>query len=123
LEELNTRPAREVLDDLEPNVEDDLDRNVAEDCVILVNRGTFHGHQGVMQLAQMLGEELPEHRGFQYIYSAVEGRMAFLEWADEDAQVRVTDGAERICSVFSRPALQAATFGSTTLGRRQQYAP
>ena len=34
--------------------------------MILFNRGTFHGHQGVMQLAQMLGEELPEHRGFQY---------------------------------------------------------
>jgi hypothetical protein len=47
-----------------------------------------------MQLAQMLGEELPEHRGFQYTYVAVEGRMAFLEWAYEDAQVRVTDGAD-----------------------------
>jgi hypothetical protein len=27
--------------------------------VILFNRGTFRGHQGVMQPAQMLGEELP----------------------------------------------------------------
>lgn len=59
-----------------------------------MNRGTFHGHQGVMQLAQMLGEELPKHRGFQYTYSAVEGRMAFLEWAYEDDQVRVNDGAD-----------------------------
>jgi hypothetical protein len=74
--------------------QDDLDRNVAEDCVILMSRGTFHGHQGVMQLAQMLGEELPEDPGFQYTYTAVEGRMAFLEWAYEDARVRVTDGAD-----------------------------
>ena len=75
-------------DDLERIVQDDLDRNVAEDCVILMNQGTFHGHQGVMQLAQMLGEELPEHRGFQYTYTAVEGRMAFLEWAYDDAPGR-----------------------------------
>ena len=107
MEELRKRSAREVLDDhlnianrwgpdddLERIVQDDLDRNVAEDCVVLMSRGTFHGHQGVMQLAQMLGEELPEHRGFQYTYTAVEGRMAFLEWAYDDARVKVTDGAD-----------------------------
>jgi hypothetical protein len=107
LEELSKRSAREVLDDhlkianrlgpdddLERIVQDDLDRNIAKVCVILMNRGTFHGHEGVVQLAQMLGEELPEHRGFQYTYTAVEGRMAFLEWAYEDAQVKVTDGAD-----------------------------
>jgi len=107
MEDLSNRTSQEVLDDhlnianrlgpdddLERIVQDDLDRNVAEDCVILMNRGTFHGHQGVMQLAQMLGEELPEHRGFQYTYVAAEGRMAFLEWAYEDVQVRVTDGAD-----------------------------
>jgi hypothetical protein len=51
LEELSKRSAREVLDDhlnianrlgpdddLERIVQDDLDRNVAEDCVILINR-------------------------------------------------------------------------------------
>jgi|SRR5829696_8938769 len=42
----------------------------------------------------MLGEELPEHRAFEYTYRAVEGRMAFLEWAYEDANVRVRDGAD-----------------------------
>jgi hypothetical protein len=107
VEELSKRSAREVLDDhldiangwrpdedIERIVEEDLRRNVAEDCVILFNRGTFRGHQGVRQLAQMLGEELPEHGAFQYTYRAVEGRMAFLEWAYEDALVRVTDGAD-----------------------------
>ena len=52
--------------------------------MILINRGTFRGHEGVRRLAQMLGEELPEHRSFEYTYRAVEGRMAFLEWAYED---------------------------------------
>jgi hypothetical protein len=62
--------------------------------VILINRGTFRGHDGVRELAGMLGEELPEHRSFEYTYRAVEGRMAFLEWAYEDANIRVRGGAD-----------------------------
>ena len=75
-------------------VEEDIHRNVSEEIVILINRGTFRGHEGVRRLAQMLGEELPEHRAFEYTYRAVEGRMAFLEWAYEDEDVRVRDGAD-----------------------------
>ena len=107
MEELSKRSAQEVLDDhldianrwgsdegVERIVEEDLRRNVAEECVILINRGVFRGHEGVMQLARILGEELPEHREFQYTHKVVEGRLAFLEWAYEDAHVRVTDGAD-----------------------------
>ena len=47
--------------------------------MILINRGTFHGYEGVRQLAHMLDEELPKQRSFEYTYRAVEGRMAFLE--------------------------------------------
>ena len=54
----------------------------------------LHGHEGVRQLACMLGEELHEHHSFEYTYRAVEGRMAFLEWAYEDDNVRVRDGAD-----------------------------
>jgi len=42
----------------------------------------------------MLREELPEHRSIEYTYRAVEGRIAFLEWAYEDENVRVRDGAD-----------------------------
>lgn len=107
VEELNNRSAQEVLDDhlnlaehmgaeedIERIVEEDMRRNVSEDIVILINRGTFRGHEGVRELARMLGEELPEHRSFEYTYRAVEGRMAFLEWAYEDANVKVRDGAD-----------------------------
>jgi hypothetical protein len=66
----------------------------SEAIVILINRGTFHGHEGVRQLAHMLSEELPEHRSFEYTYRAVEGRMAFLEWAYEDDNIRVRDGVD-----------------------------
>jgi len=108
VEDLKRRTAREVLDDhlslaqkwegvdvdLETVVRDDLVRNVSEDIIILINRGTFHGYDGLMQLALMLGEELPEHNAFQYTYVAAEGRMAFLEWAYEDSTTRVRDGAD-----------------------------
>ena len=42
----------------------------------------------------MLADELPEHTAFQYTYTAVEGKMAFLEWAYEDSTTRVRDGAD-----------------------------
>ena len=32
-------------------VEEDIRRNVSEDIVILINRGTFRGHEGVRELA------------------------------------------------------------------------
>jgi hypothetical protein len=107
VEELSSRTAQEVLDDhlnvtehfgaeedWRSIVEEDIRRNISGDIVILINRGTFRGHEGVRRLAQMLGEELPEHRSFEYTYRAVEGRMAFLEWAYEDDNVRVRDGAD-----------------------------
>ena len=105
-EELSSRSAEEVLDDhlniaqrwegedLQRIVDEDLRRNVSEDIVILTNRGVFRGHDGVMELAEMLGEELPEHNAFQYTHTVVEGRMALLEWAYEDATARVRDGAD-----------------------------
>jgi hypothetical protein len=107
MEDLNKRSAQEVLDDhlniardwggeggFEEILEEDLRRNVAEDIVILFNRGTYRGHDGVRELALMLAEELPEHNEFQYTYTSVEGRMAFLEWAYEDSTTRIRDGAD-----------------------------
>jgi SnoaL-like domain len=107
MEDLSSRTAREVLDDhlnlaenwgaeedIERIIEEDMRRNVSEEIVVLINRGTFRGHEGVRQLAGMLGEELPAHNAFEYTYTAVEGRMAFLEWAYEDDNVRVRDGAD-----------------------------
>ena len=107
IDDLNARTAQQVLDDhlnlaenwggdggFERMLEVDLERNHSKEIVIFINRGTFRGHEGVRELARMLGEELPEHRAFEYTYKAVEGRMAFLEWAYEDASVVVRDGVD-----------------------------
>lgn len=104
--ELSERTAREVLDDhlniandwvggtFEEILAEDLRRNVAEDIVILINRGTFRGHEGVRELALMLADELPEHAAFDYTYVAAEGNIGFLEWTYQDSQVQVRDGAD-----------------------------
>lgn len=107
MEDLGSRTAREVLDDhlniaqrwsaeadFEQILEDDLRRNVAEDIVILINRGVFRGWDGVRKLAYALADELPEHAAFRYTHTAVEGRIALLEWEYEDSGVRVRDGAD-----------------------------
>ena len=106
MQDLSRRSGQEVLEDhlrlandwvdaaLDRVLDDDLVRNVSENIVVLINRGTFQGHDGVRQLAQMLFEELPEHRPFQYTYVAVEGRVGFLEWTYEDSTVCVRDGVD-----------------------------
>ncbi|WP_202872532.1 nuclear transport factor 2 family protein [Kribbella soli] len=105
--DLSQRSAREVLDDhlniannwagtpsLEELLAEDLRRNVSEDIVILMSRGTFRGHGGVRELALMLAAELPEHKAFDYTYVAVEGRVGLLEWTYQDSQVQVRDGVD-----------------------------
>lgn len=106
MDDLSRRSAREVLDDhltianrwadapLEDILAEDLRRNVAEDIVILINRGTFRGYDGVRELARMLSDELPQHEAFEYTYVAAEGNVGFLEWTYEDDTVRVRDGAD-----------------------------
>jgi hypothetical protein len=63
----------------ERGLEEDLRRNSSEDIVVLINRGTFHGHEGVRHLAHMLAEELPEHRSFEYTYRP--SREGWLSWS------------------------------------------
>ncbi|MBC3192183.1 nuclear transport factor 2 family protein [Pseudonocardia sp. C8] len=106
VDDLSNRTAREVLDDhlklanswvdtpLDRVLDEDLRRNVSEDVVVLINRGTFRGHEGVRHLARMLGDELPEHKAFAYTYVKVEGRVGLLEWTYDDSAVRVRDGVD-----------------------------
>ena len=106
MEDLSRRTAREVLDDhlnlandwvdsaVDRVLDEDLRRNVSEDIVVLLNRGTFRGHEGVRQLALMLADELPEHQAFRYTYVAVDERVGLLEWTYEDSVVRIRDGVD-----------------------------
>jgi hypothetical protein len=97
-EELRRRSAEEVFDDhlrlaAEHRFEEDIQRNVSPECVILERRGVFRGRDGARHLAKLLEEEVP---GAPYTYTnrLVAGRVAFLEWTAEAERSRVRDGAD-----------------------------
>src|SRR5579884_2277595 len=97
-EERRGRTAKEVFEDHlrlagEHHFEEDIERNIAPECIVLERRGVFRGRDGARELARLLEEELP---GARYIYTnqLVEGRIAFLEWTAETEHARVRDGAD-----------------------------
>ncbi|NED52878.1 nuclear transport factor 2 family protein [Micromonospora aurantiaca] len=97
-EQLRARPAREVLDEHlrlsnEGRFAEDIERNVAPDCVVLDRRGVFRGHDGVRKLAQWLSAELPGAH-FTYTTVLIEDRIGFLEWTADAPGARVRDGAD-----------------------------
>ena len=97
-DDLRARSAREVFDDhlqlaSEHRFDEDLERNLAPDCIILERRGIFRGHDGARELARLLAEELPG-APYTYINRLIEGRTAFLEWTAETVNARVRDGAD-----------------------------
>ena len=96
--ELRRRSAAEVFEDHlrlagEHHFEEDIERNVSPDIIILERRGIFRGREGAKKLARLLEQELP---GAPYVYTnqLVEGRVAFLEWTSEAKHTRVRDGAD-----------------------------
>lgn len=96
--ELRHRAAGEVFEDhlrlaQERDVESDIERNFATDCVILTGRGSFRGHDGIRRLARALDEELPRGE-WRYRVKLVEGHAAYLEWSADSGDAVVEDGAD-----------------------------
>lgn len=96
--DLRGRTAEKVFDDhlaltAEHRFDEDIERNVSPDCVILERRGVFRGRKGAVELARLLEKELP---GAPYTYTnrLVADRFAFLEWTARAARTQVLDGAD-----------------------------
>jgi hypothetical protein len=97
-EDLRRRTAEEVFNDhlalaADHRFDEDVERNVAADCVILERRGVFRGRDGARELAALLGEELPA-APYKYTNRVVADRFAFLEWTARAAHSQVRDGAD-----------------------------
>ncbi|TFV59332.1 nuclear transport factor 2 family protein [Geodermatophilus sp. DF01-2] len=95
---LRARSAAEVFDDHlrlagEHRCDEDIERNVSPDVVVLERRGVFRGREGARTLARLLAEELPD-APYVYTNRLVAGRTAFLEWTAESQHARVRDGAD-----------------------------
>lgn len=109
MDDLRNRSAREVFEDhlrtaREWSFEDDIKRNFSEDCVVLIKDGVYRGHDGLIELANRLREEMPGAT-FEYTTQLVEGEAAFLEWTARSESVKVSDGAD---SFFIRDGLVVA---------------
>ncbi|HVZ16046.1 MAG TPA: hypothetical protein VG897_02930 [Terriglobales bacterium] len=97
-EDLRRRSATEVFDDHlrlagEHRFEEDIDRNVSPDVVILERRGIFRGRDGAKELARLLEQELPK-APYVYTNRLIDGRVAFLEWTSKGEHAHVRDGAD-----------------------------
>ncbi|MFN3005879.1 nuclear transport factor 2 family protein [Mycolicibacterium wolinskyi] len=97
-DDLRKRSTQEVFDDHlrlagEHRFDDDIERNVSPECVVLERRGIFRGRDGVRQLAELLAQELPD-APYTYTNRLFDGRVAFLEWTAEADHARVRDGAD-----------------------------
>ncbi|MGE5112010.1 MAG: hypothetical protein ACM3JB_14200 [Acidobacteriaceae bacterium] len=95
---LRRRSAAEVFEEHlrlagDHRFDEDIERNVSPEIIILERRGIFRGREGAKELARLLEDELPNA---PYIYTnrLIEGRVAFLEWTSEAAHARVRDGAD-----------------------------
>ena len=98
IDELRRRSTAEVFEDHlrlagQHRFEEDIERNVSPDIVVLERRGIFRGRDGVRELARLLEEELPQ-APYVYTIRLVEGRVAFLEWTAQAVHTRVRDGAD-----------------------------
>ena len=92
------RSPRQVLDDhlalaAAGDWVTDLERNVADDIVVLTGFGAFEGRDQVRVLAELLDAQLPNAR-FEYTTVALRGEVAFLEWRADADGARVRDGAD-----------------------------
>ncbi len=77
----------------EHKFEEDIERNVSPNVIILERRGIFRGREGAKELARLLENELPK-APYHYTIRLIEGRVAFLEWTSEAEHARVRDGAD-----------------------------
>jgi hypothetical protein len=98
MEDLRSRSAAEVFEEHlrlagAHNFEQDIERNVSPDIIILERRGIFRGRDGAKTLARLLEQELPKAPYF-YTNRLIDGRVAFLEWTSEAENARVRDGAD-----------------------------
>ncbi len=106
----SARSTREVLDNhLElaaaGDWRTDLDRNYADDIVVLTGFGTFTGRGQIRVLAELLEAQVPGG-SFEYTTVLVHGDVGFLEWTADGPTARIRDGVDTFVIREGRIAVQ-----------------
>ncbi|HJT59577.1 MAG TPA: nuclear transport factor 2 family protein [Ktedonobacteraceae bacterium] len=73
--------------------ETDIERNYAEDVIVMSNFGIFHGREGVRHSVHLLHRQLPQ-RHYTYVQCLTDQEIAFEKWDGSSAQTRVKDGID-----------------------------
>lgn len=95
---MKERTAGEVLQDhldlaQRGDVETDIARNFAPDCVLMTSYGTFRGHTGVREAAALLVRQMGAGE-YNYIRQDWHEELAFLEWSADTSRASIPDGAD-----------------------------
>ncbi|MDQ2631391.1 MAG: nuclear transport factor 2 family protein [Actinomycetota bacterium] len=75
-------------------LEQDIRRNYAPDVVLLTPTGSFHGHQGVRDSAQLLYKAIQDPECYQYDSIVCDDRVALLEWSARTEEMSITGGVD-----------------------------
>lgn len=118
--ETSSRSPREVLDDhlalaAAGDWQTDLERNVADDIVVLTGFGLFTGRDQVRVLAELLDAQLPG-ASLEYTTVLVHGDVGFLEWTADGPTTRVRDGADSFVIRDGRIVAQTIHYTVEVLG-------
>ena len=92
------RSTQEVLEDHLAllqcgDLETDLMRNYAEDCVVLTSFGVFRGHDGLRRAARVLADQIGRPQ-LLFTSQMWHGELAFVEWSADTQKAHVDDGAD-----------------------------
>ena len=96
--DLSGRSANEVFEDhlklaQEGKLGEDLENNNAEHIVLLTNYGTFHGHEGTKEAAELLNKQLPNGT-YDHKLKLCHKNICFLHWAGASEESYILDGAD-----------------------------
>jgi hypothetical protein len=105
------RSAAEVFEDhlrlrSRGELEADLERNYAEDVILMCETGTLRGRDAVRDSARRLGLQLPE-ASFAFAAREVAGDYAFLVWSARSERFTVEHGADSFVIRDGRIVMQS----------------
>jgi len=92
------RTTKEVLQDhldlaQRGDLDADIPRNFDPGCVLMTSYGTFRGHAGVREAAELLVCQMGSG-GYHYTRQEWHQELAFLEWTVDNDRVSIPDGAD-----------------------------
>ncbi|HET6588357.1 MAG TPA: nuclear transport factor 2 family protein [Oleiagrimonas sp.] len=116
------RTTREVLQDhldlaQQGDLDTDMARNFDPDCVLMTSYGTFRGHAGVREAAQLLVRQMGSG-GYNYTRQEWHEELAFLEWTVDNDRVSIPDGADSYW--IKAGHIRAMTIHYSVLNKQEQ---